>query len=223
MVSVIIVAGGKGLRMGDNIPKQFIPIGGLPILMQTIVKFYNHPRISEVVVVLPFDHLNYWNELCVEYSFNIPYKIAFGGATRFESVKNGLSDVDVKSKYIFVQDAVRPFVSDGLIDSLVDEVIKHGAVIPATEMVDSVRQVDENGESIVMDRTRLKLVQTPQAFERDILFKAYDLPYDSQFTDDASVVEKSGVSVSIIDGDINNFKITTQKDLLLAKSILASL
>ena len=216
MISVIIVAGGKGLRMGNDIPKQFIPLCDVPILMRTISKFYNHPRIDEVVVVLPLEHQEYWAKLCVEYNFDISHIIATGGDTRFQSVRNGLQRVSKLCDTVFVHDAVRPFVSDSLITNLADRSIVSKAVIPVIGIVDSVREVHSDGASTVIDRSKLRLVQTPQVFSYDTLVQAYNLPYDIRFTDDSSVVDKLGIFIETIEGDLNNFKITTKRDLVIA-------
>lgn len=219
MISVIIVAGGKGLRMGEDTPKQFIPLCDIPILMRTINKFYNHPRICEVVVVLPLEHQEFWAQLCKDYGFDLHYKIAIGGDTRFESVRNGLSCVNELCDTVFVHDAVRPFVSDSLISNLANMSARCKAVIPVIEVTDTVRQVDCLSGSVMVDRTMLRLVQTPQAFSYKVLTEAYNLPYDSSFTDDASVVERLGVSIDLITGDLNNFKITTKRDLQIASFV----
>lgn len=220
MVSVIIVAGGKGLRMGNDIPKQFIPIGDIPILMRTIDKFHNHPLVDEVIVVLPLEQNEYWRELCKEYDFCIEHTIAEGGETRFHSVKSGLNRVSQISEVVLVHDAVRPFVTVGLINKVIEGVIKYGAVVPAVEMIDSIRKFSSDGSSMSIDRSNFKRIQTPQGFNHKILSLAYDQPYSDVFSDDASVVECLGENICFVDGDLSNIKITTKLDMLIGKAIL---
>ncbi len=220
MVSVVIVAGGKGVRMGSDIPKQFIKIGQYPILMQTIKLFHNHPQVSEVVVVLPLSQFEYWQNLCKEFDFVIPHKICQGGFTRFHSVKNGLEQVSKYSKYIMIHDGVRPFVSAQLIDRLIDGVKTQRAVVPVVDMIDSVRFVDVDGSTKHIERSKLKKVQTPQTFERDLICRAYSEEYQETFSDDASVVEALGEKISVVQGDVDNIKITNQIDIVVAEMLL---
>ena len=219
---VIIVAGGKGLRMGGEIPKQFLPIGGKPVLMRTVEAFYQAEAEIGIVLVLPHEQQDYWQELCHQYDFQIPYILADGGQTRFHSVQNGLrmipdGEADV---LVAVHDGVRPFVSAQVIQTCFDEAARQGAVVPVLDMVDSVRRLSDDGGSKAEDRSRLKLVQTPQTFRADILKKAYSQDFTELFTDDASVVEASGVFVSLVQGNRENIKITTPFDLKIAEALL---
>ena len=220
MVSVIIVAGGKGLRMGADVPKQFLPINSMPIIMRTIERFSNHPKIGEVIVVLPSELLVYWSTLCKEYEFNLKHTLAAGGSTRFESVKNGLTEISEDASIVMIHDAVRPFVSDELINKLIEKTIEHESVVPVVDMIDSVREIGGDGVSRHIDRSILKRVQTPQSFSRKLIDEAYCQSFSDKFTDDASVVEALGHNISIVDGESNNIKITTQIDLIIAKGIL---
>lgn len=219
---VIIVAGGKGLRMGGEIPKQFLPIGGKPVLMRTVEAFYQTDAETGIVLVLPKEQQDYWKELCRQYDFRIPYILADGGRTRFHSVQNGLQAVPEEGSdvLIAVHDGVRPFVSSQVIQACFDEAARQGAVVPVLDMVDSVRQLSADGSSVAVDRSRLKLVQTPQTFRADVLKRAYSQDFTELFTDDASVVEASGVSVALVPGNRENIKITTPFDLKIAEALL---
>lgn len=219
---VIIVAGGKGLRMGGEIPKQFLPIGGKPVLMRTVEAFYQADTETGIVLVLPKEQQDYWKELCRQYDFRISYTLADGGRTRFHSVQNGLQAVPEEGTdvLIAVHDGVRPFVSSQVVRACFDEAACQGAVVPVLDMVDSVRQLSADGSSMAVDRSRLKLVQTPQTFRADVLKKAYSQDFTELFTDDASVVEASGVPVALVPGNRENIKITTPFDLKIAEALL---
>lgn len=225
---VLIVAGGKGLRMGGDLPKQFIPLEGKPILMHTLEAFHRWDNAAELLLVLPEDHQPYWNMLCREIGCKAPHRIANGGETRFHSVRNGLQflseEIGNASRrnekvLIAVHDGVRPFVSPEVICACFDEAEKSGAAIPVMPMIDSLRETDENGSHPV-DRSRYVAVQTPQVFRSDILLEAYEQPFTSLFTDDASVVEAAGVPVRLVTGNRENIKITTPFDLLIAQGLL---
>lgn len=214
----LIVAGGKGLRMGTELPKQFLPIAGKPVLMHTLEAFRTYDSEMKLILVLPHSQQTYWKELCEEYCFSIPHVVVDGGETRFHSVKNGLTKVDTFG-WVAVHDGVRPFVSQDVIARCFEQVKEKQAVIPVTDVIDTVRRLDNN-QSVTVDRNQYKLVQTPQVFDADLLKKAYDQPYIPCFTDDASVVEALGVSVCLIPGNRENIKITTPFDLKIA-SVLA--
>ncbi len=219
---VIIVAGGKGLRMGGEVPKQFLPIGGKPVLMRTVEAFYQTDAETGIVLVLPQDQQSYWKNLCCQYDFRIPYILADGGCTRFHSVRNGLQVIpdEDSDSLIAVHDGVRPFVSPRVIQECFEAATRWRAVVPVLDMVDSVRQLSEDGSSMAVDRSCLKLVQTPQTFRADILKNAYRQEFTERFTDDASVVEASGVSVALVSGNRENIKITTPFDLKIAEALL---
>lgn len=219
---VIIVAVGKGLRMGGEVPKQFLPIGGKPVLMRTVEAFYQTDAETGIVLVLPQEQQSYWKNLCCQYDFRIPYILADGGCTRFHSVRNGLQVIpdEDSDSLIAVHDGVRPFVSPRVIQECFEAATRWGAVVPVLDMVDSVRQLSEDGSSMAVDRSCLKLVQTPQTFRADILKNAYRQEFTERFTDDASVVEASGVSVALVSGNRENIKITTPFDLKIAEVLL---
>lgn len=215
---VIIVAGGKGLRMGIDLPKQFIPIGGKPVLMHTIRAFYEFDNQIQIVLVLPASHTAYWEELCKEYNFDIPHTVTIGGETRFHSVQNGLALV--KDGLVAVHDGARPFVSKDLISRCFNGAEQLQAVIPVLDSTDSLREMIDAERSKIIDRSKIKLVQTPQVFRTDILKKAYEMPYTDLFTDDASVVEAIGVDVHLVKGEVTNIKVTTPLDLKVGELIL---
>lgn len=223
---VLIVAGGKGLRMGGDLPKQFIPVEGKPILMHTLEAFHRWDASAGLILVLPEDHQPYWNMLCREIGCQVPHQIANGGEARFQSVANGLkflghtigSVPQSEDIYIAVHDGVRPFVSPEVIEGCFEEAARSGAAIPVLPMIDSLREIDAIGSHPV-DRTRYMAVQTPQVFKYALLSAAYSQLYSEQFTDDASVVEAFGHPVVTVSGNRENIKITTPFDLLVAKAL----
>lgn len=225
---VLIVAGGKGLRMGGDLPKQFIPLEGKPVLMHTLETFHRWDASAELVLVLPEDHQPYWNMLCQEIGCKVPHRIANGGETRFHSVRNGLeflseeienaSEGDEKA-FIAIHDGVRPFVSAQVIGTCFEAAEESGTAIPALPMIDSLRETDGKGSHPV-DRSRYFAVQTPQVFRSDLLLKAYKQVFSALFTDDASVVEAMGESIQLVAGNQENIKITTPFDLLIAERLL---
>ncbi len=220
---VIIVGGGKGLRMGADLPKQFIPLEGKPILMHTLERFHQWNKSAKLIVVLPEEHQPYWNMLCRELSCTIPHLIANGGETRFHSVRNGLRLVNDKA-YVAVHDGVRPFVNTEVIAKCFDKVTYHAAVIPVIPMTDSLRKKEASGETHPVNRDCYFSVQTPQVFESELLQEAYRQKYSPLFTDDASVVESlNKVDIHTVQGNQENIKITTPFDLLIAKAFIRTL
>ena len=218
----IIVAGGSGTRFGAEVPKQFLELDGRPILMRTIEAFgENRDGSFDVIVTLPLGQMALWQQLCREYGFEVPHRVVAGGETRWHSVKNALdsigdiADVDV----IAVHDGVRPLAGPDLIDRVLEAARRDGAAIPVVMLNDSVRQVDGNA-SHALDRSTLRAVQTPQAFDARLLLDAYSLPFETTFTDDASVVERYGHGVTLVEGDPMNLKITRPMDLALAEYLL---
>lgn len=219
MNAVIIVAGGKGLRMGGDIPKQFLPVGEKPILMRTIDRFLQYDEKMQVVLVLPESQQDYWRTLCDEYHFSQPYTLANGGETRFHSVKNGLAKVSPDAQLIGVHDGVRPFVSLDTIRATYEEAARSEAVVPVIEVVETVRQLVD-GKSVTVPRSDYRLVQTPQVFSSSLFRQAYTQPYTDFFTDDASVVERFGHPVTLVPGNRENIKITTPFDLTIANAMI---
>ena len=218
-VGVIIVAGGSGKRMGGALPKQFSFVGGEPILARTINTFRKALPTSRIVVVLPAEYIDFWKNLSARFEV-AKHSLVEGGAERFHSVKNGIEALSDAVDLIAIQDGVRPFASKELILRTVACAAENGSAIPVVKAVDSYRAV-EGEESHIIDRTPLRIVQTPQIFAAPILRAAYDTEFRKEFTDDASVVEFSGEKISLCEGDYLNIKITTPNDISLANAIVA--
>ena len=216
-VGIIIVAGGSGKRMGGALPKQFSLIGGQPILARTINAFRKALPTSRIVVVLPAEYIDFWKNFSARFEV-AKHSVIEGGEERFHSVRNGIEALSDAVDLIAVQDGVRPFASKEMIMRVVDCALKNGTAIPVVNAVDSYRRV-EGEESHIIDRTPLRIVQTPQIFAAPILRAAYDTPFRKEFTDDASVVEYSGEKIMLCEGEYTNIKITTPADLVIAESI----
>lgn len=240
----IIVAGGRGLRMGADLPKQFMPIGGRPILMHTLEVFERAIPGIQLILVLPTDQQALWHNLCCQHAFTLKHTIVDGGATRFHSVFNGLRSIENVElsatpdgcSLVGVHDGVRPFVSVDVIRRCYDIARKGRAVVPVIPVVETVRQLsstvpqalsplttqrtdgDITSSSVTLDRSLLRLVQTPQVFPLDLLRRAYEQPYRETFTDDASVVEALGYPITLVEGNRENIKITTPFDLAVAEA-----
>ena len=217
--TILIVAGGRGTRMGGPQPKQFLELAGRPVLMHTLEAFDRWDASARLIVVLPEDQIDTWKRLCEAHVFGRIHRVVAGGETRFHSVRNGL-DAVASDGLIAVHDGVRPLVAPSVIAACFAAAADGGAAVPVVPVVESVREVDADGGSRPVDRTRLRVVQTPQVFRADVLRAAYRLPYDPRFTDDASVVEASGVAVRLIPGNRENIKLTTPMDLLLAEQLM---
>lgn len=223
MKYVVIVAGGKGLRMGGDVPKQFLLLGGKPVLMHTIERFHAFDAQLQIILVLPPDQQDYWHELCLAHHFKLPYLLADGGATRFESVRNGLALIPNDAQgVVAVHDGVRPMVSVKVIERCFAMACKTQAVIPVTPVVETLRQIMPDGASQTVNRDAYRLVQTPQTFDLQLLKQAYQQPYSTAFTDDASVVEALGMQITMVEGNIENIKITTPFDLDVCERLLHS-
>jgi 2-C-methyl-D-erythritol 4-phosphate cytidylyltransferase len=217
---VIIVAGGKGLRMGSDIPKQFLPIGGKPVLMRTLERFRAYDDALKIILVLPEAQQAYWRELCGQYHFDVEYRLANGGQTRFHSVQNGLALVpDEAEGVVGVHDGVRPFPSIEVIRNCYATAREKKAVIPVIPVVETVRHL-EGDKSVTVPRGDYRLVQTPQTFDIQLLKAANRQPYNDGFTDDASVVESYGFEITLVEGNRENIKITTPYDLKIAEVLL---
>ena len=235
---VIIVAGGKGLRMGSDIPKQFLPIGGKPVLMRTLERFREYDADLQIILVLPETQQAYWHQLCEEYHFDVAYTLANGGQTRFHSVQNGLAKVPNDAEGVVgVHDGVRPFPSIEVIRNCYETARTAKAVIPVIPIVETVRQIFSNGQTRIdtdkkeslspevrcknssrtVTRDEYRLVQTPQTFDIQLLKAANRQPYNDGFTDDASVVESYGHQITLVEGNRENIKITTPYDLRIGE------
>ena len=217
---VIIVAGGKGLRMGSDIPKQFLPIGGKPVLMRTLERFREYSPALQIILVLPKAQQEYWKELCEKHNFKVTYQLADGGETRFHSVQHGLALIpDDAEGVVGVHDGVRPFPSIDVISNCYETARTAKAVIPVIPVVETVRHL--KGEvSETVPRNDYRLVQTPQTFDIQLLKAANRQSYNDGFTDDASVVEAYGFDVTLVEGNRENIKITTPYDLKIAEVLI---
>ena len=218
-IGVVIVAGGNGTRIGGAVPKQFMIVGGVPVLARTINTFAEALPAAEIVVVLPSAHIEFSKNLAARFDV-APHRCVVGGSERFHSVKAGIEALNDGTGLIAVHDGVRALVSKKLIIRAVQSAVESGSAIPVIAPVDSFRMVDDGG-SRPIDRSMLRNVQTPQIFDAELLRRAYDCDYLPSFTDDASVVEHSGVAVSLCEGERSNIKITTVEDVAFAEAFIA--
>lgn len=216
---ILIVAGGKGVRMGSGIPKQFLMLCGKPVLMHTLEVFYSYDHSINIILVLPQEQQNYWQELCIKYDFTIRHTVVSGGETRFHSVKNGLSLIPETDAVVGIHDGVRPLVSRDIIFECYQAAEQKGVAFPVIPVMETLRKKTKSG-SITVNRSEYSLVQTPQVFRSEIILEAYNQGYSEQFTDDISVVETIGKSVFTVDGNRRNIKITTPEDLIIAEAFL---
>ncbi len=214
----IIVAGGKGSRMHNRIPKQFLSLNGLPILMHSIKCFSGLPFKIDIIVVLPEQEIAHWKELVHQHGFNTEHMICVGGKERFFSVKNGLSMIH-EDGIVAIHDGVRPLVSKETVVKAFETAGEKGNAIPCIPVKESTRMIEHNKNHSV-DRSKLRLIQTPQCFKTGLIKKAYQKDYNSLFTDDASVLEATGEKINLIDGNIENIKITQNTDLIVAEALL---
>ena len=219
---LIVVAGGKGTRMGGEMPKQFQLLGDKPVIMQTLERLHAMDPGIQLILVLPVEHFELWKELCKQHSFAVPLLLAQGGTTRFHSVQNGLAQVDdIDEALVGVHDGVRPFVSPRVLADCFREAWINGAAIPMLDVQDSLRHIiGGNGVTEVVPRDRYRLVQTPQVFKLSLLRRAYEQRFIESFTDDASVVEALGEHVAGVEGNRENIKLTTPFDLMIAKTLM---
>ena len=218
---VIIVAGGFGTRMNNSVPKQFLLLAGKPVLFHTINAFFSYNNEISIILVLPSSQISKWKELCDENHLTIPHNIVEGGKTRFHSVKNGLKSIE-EAGLIAIHDGVRPLVSNETISRVYNTAEKLGTAIPVLSVNDSIREISNKTNKSV-NRNNLKIVQTPQCFKSEIINKAYQQSYNEMFTDDATVVEKTGEEIFLVDGNNENIKITTAIDLLIAENLIQQL
>lgn len=214
----LIVAGGSGLRMGTTVPKQFLLLNGKPVLMHTIERFSSAKAFNLIIVVLPKSEIQHWEKLIAEHTFIVPHKIVAGGNSRSESVKNGLKEIREIEGHLAIHDGVRPLVSTNLIKRCMQELKDHTNVIPAVPVVDTIRKF-ENGSSEVVDRNLLRAIQTPQCFHLDLLNSAYE-GENNESTDDATVFERAGNTIHLVEGEKSNIKITVAADLIIAEALM---
>ena len=216
----IVVAGGKGTRIKSLVPKQFIELSGLPILMHTLSAFREYSSEIRIVLVLPQDDEERWKSLCTKHQFDVPLTIVHGGETRFQSVKNGLALVPDNS-LVAIHDGVRPLVSSDIIGASFRLAAVHGTAVTAVRLKDSIRITDQDNTKAV-DRSKFRLIQTPQTFKSELIKKAYQTKEEVSMTDDASVAEHAGHLISLFEGSYENIKVTTGDDLVVAEALLAS-
>lgn len=217
----VIVAAGSGKRMGSEIPKQFLELAGKPVLMHSIGHFREYDDKTIIIVVLPQEQIPYWKSLLERYSFRIPHIIVKGGDKRFHSVRNGLEMVDAPG-LVAIHDGVRPLVSKETIRRCFEAAGKNGSAIPVISPADSIRMVTGQG-SVSVNRLHVKLVQTPQVFDANLIKKAYLQEYSDDFTDDATVLERAGETVFLVEGNPENIKITNPEDLLVAETFFSDI
>ena len=215
----LIVAGGKGTRIKSALPKQFLELNGLPVLMHTIQAFLRYSPAISIILVLPEDDFSIWEMLVKKHSFTVPVTLCAGGETRFQSVRNGLRHLP-ESGMVAIHDGVRPLVSEDIIAASFRLASVHQAAVASVRLKESIRVVDQDTTKAV-DRSRYRLIQTPQTFAISAIKKAYEGKEDDRLTDDASVAEKAGFSISLFEGSYSNIKITTPEDLLLAEALLS--
>lgn len=214
----LIVAGGKGTRIKSKLPKQFLELSSKPILLHTLEAFYRYSENITIVLVLPEDDFAIWNDICKKYNFTKPILLQKGGETRFQSVKNGLEKIKGPG-LVAIHDGVRPLVSEDIIGASFRLAAVHQSAVAAVRLKESIRMTDQDNTK-AMDRSRFRLIQTPQTFSIELIKQAYQLKEDPTMTDDASVVEKLGHTISLFEGSYENIKITTPEDLIVAEALI---
>ncbi len=212
------MAGGSGKRMNSSIPKQFEILQDKPILVHTFLTFFSYDPEIKFVLVLPENQFDHWLALCKKYNFKLKHDLVAGGKTRFYSVKNGLEKIP-ENAIVFIHDGVRPLVSIQTIENCYQTAMKKGNALPVIPVTESVRK-KENGESTSVDRSKYFLVQTPQTFKSEKIKNAYTISIDNNFTDDASVLESTGETINLVNGNLENIKITYPQDLIVANALL---
>jgi 2-C-methyl-D-erythritol 4-phosphate cytidylyltransferase len=217
--SIIITAGGIGKRMGGDLPKQFLELNNLPMLMHTIRVFHDFDSSAQLILTLPTEWQEYWSNLCDKHHFNLPHQVVDGGKERFHSIQNALNFCE--GEYVAIHDGVRPLVDQRTLKNCWKGVLEFGAVIPVLDLKESLRKVEEN-ESKAVNRSEFRIVQTPQCFKKDLLLLAYQKAFHNGITDDASLVEEAGYVIHLVEGNEQNIKITTPTDLRFADFILKS-
>ncbi len=215
-VHVLIVAGGKSSRMHNSIPKQFLHLSGIPLLQHTFNAF-GYFEDAKFTLVLPQNHVEYWRKTCVDTGFKIPHNLVVGGPTRFHSVKAGLKTIP-EGVLVLIHDGARPFPSHSTIQRVIDIAIRKGNAIPALDVVSSIREVSGVHNRII-DRSKLKSIQTPQGFHSSLIKNAYNQSYNVVFTDDSTVLENSRELINIVEGNVENIKVSDPLDLIIAQSI----
>ncbi|WP_235903442.1 2-C-methyl-D-erythritol 4-phosphate cytidylyltransferase [Taibaiella lutea] len=215
--TLLLVAGGKGIRMGSAVPKQFLPLLDKPLIYYPIQIFLDTFPDGKIVLVLPKAHFSYANILLQAFNGNIELTIVAGGETRFHSVSNGLKEIE--DGIVFIHDGVRPFIDKKLLTDCFGAALEHGNAIPATAVTDSIRQWDGTAFKAI-DRSHLRSMQTPQTFDVKLIKKAFEQEYNDVFTDEATMLEHMGVPINLIEGSRSNIKITTPEDMIMAEALM---
>lgn len=215
----LIVAGGKGTRINSKLPKQFLELSGKPVLLHTLEAFYRYSPAIQVILVLPEDDFGTWKSICAQFNFSKPITLQKGGDSRFQSVKNGLMLIEGDG-LVAIHDGVRPLVSEDIIGASFRLAAVHQSAVAAVRLKESLRVTDQNNTTAA-DRSRFRLIQTPQTFDVQLIKKAYETKEDASLTDDASVAERAGLAISLFEGSYENIKITTPEDLVMAEALLA--
>jgi 2-C-methyl-D-erythritol 4-phosphate cytidylyltransferase len=216
----IIVAGGKGTRIKSALPKQFIELNGKPILLHTVEAFFRYSENITVILVLPKDDVSIWESIVSKFNFKKPIIIQIGGHSRFQSVKNGLDKISTDG-LVAIHDGVRPLVSTDIISASFRLAAEHKSAVAAVRLKESLRMTDQD-QTKAMDRLRFRLIQTPQTFDVNLIKSAYSIKEEENLTDDASVAERAGHTISLFEGSYRNIKITTEEDLIIAQALLTS-
>lgn len=216
----LVVAGGKGTRIKSKVPKQFLELNGKPVLLHTLEAFYRYSEKINVILVLPEDDFQTWKSICEKYKFHKNIILQKGGESRFQSVKNGLAKIDGDG-LVAIHDGVRPLVSEDIIGASFRLAAVHQSAVAAVRLKESIRMTDQDNTKAV-DRSRFRLIQTPQTFQVQLIKKAYEMKEDISLTDDASVAERAGHVISLFEGSYENIKITTPEDLIVAEALLNS-
>ena len=219
--AAILVAGGRGTRMGGPVAKQYLPVAGQPVLMRTLSVFYHVDPTTDLILVLPQNDFLYWEELCKDYQFAIPHRLVAGGNSRFQSVRNGLNSLKSETELVAIHDGVRPFVDKRVVEESFEVAARTGSAIAVIALKDSIRKLRDDGKSFYEERQYFRLVQTPQTFQVEKIKKAFAVTELQQFTDDATVYENQGWQVTLISGNAENIKITTPEDMDYAEFIAA--
>lgn len=220
--AAVLVAGGKGMRMGTSLSKQYLPLVGRPVLMHTLERFFQADPSLHLILVVPREDFDYWNDLCATHHFDLPHQLVAGGASRFQSVKNGLMAVPFQEGLVAIHDGVRPFVSEKVIQTSFQQAAEKGSAIPVVALKDSIRKVTSAGESSFQDRNLFRMVQTPQTFQLKPLLQAFAVEELAIFTDDATVYEHQGWQITLIEGNPENIKLTTPEDLAYAEFLMST-
>ena len=216
----LLVAGGKGTRIKSSLPKQFIELVGKPILLHTIEAFISYSDSIKIILVLPEDDFPIWESICKKFNFSYPIVLQKGGETRFQSVKNGLGRIEGEG-LVAIHDGVRPLISSDIIGASFRLAAAHQSAVAAVRLKESIRMTDQDNTK-AMDRSKFRIIQTPQTFHLQLIKKAYEIKEDPNLTDDASVAEKAGHIISLFEGSYENIKITTSEDLVVAEALMNS-